>query len=77
VRKLLETDLAEASIDILKKHNIAGVFNDIAKRVVWRCNQLCGNEMEICAVLLSLKGEIVGMYPGNIFEKEQWEKFIS
>ncbi|MDI6605716.1 MAG: cobalt-precorrin-5B (C(1))-methyltransferase CbiD [Candidatus Omnitrophota bacterium] len=77
VRELLESDLAEASIDILKSHNISGVFDGIAKRVVQRCNQLCGNEIEIRAVLLSLKGEVVGMHPANTFEKEQWGKFIS
>ncbi len=67
VRKILNLELAEAAIDLLKKNSITGVFDDIAGRVTERCLQYCRNKLEVAAVILSLKGEVIGKYPKDIF----------
>lgn len=77
VRKILNLKLAEAAIDLLKENSLMGVFDDIAGRVTERCLQYCQDKLGVAAVILSLKGEIVGKYPKDIFERGTWEKFIS
>ena len=77
IAELLGLKLAEASIDLLRKNNLMKVFDDIAERVAQRCAQYCGDKLAVAVAILSLKGEIIGRYPKDIFEGEIWEKFIS
>lgn len=77
VREILNLSLAEASIDLLNKYNLMRVFDDIAQKVTQRCQQHCGDKLEVTSAVLSLKGDIIGRYPENIFEVNIWERFIS
>ena len=77
VKEILDVTLAEATIDLLKKNNLLCAFDTIAEKATQRCRQLCQGKIEIVSVLLSLKGEVVGAYPENIFKDKEWEKFIS
>ena len=76
VKEILNVTLAEATIDLLKENNLLCTFDTIAKKVTQRCRQLCREKIEIASVLLSLKGEVVGAYPKNIFKDKAWKKFI-
>ncbi len=77
VKELLGLRLAEAAIDVLKNKGLMAVFDDIAGRAAERAIELCKGSMEVAVAILSLKGEIIGRYPEDIFEGETWEKFIS
>ena len=77
IKAILNVTLAEATIDLLKENNLLCTFDTIAKKVTQRCRQLCREKIEIVSVLLSLKGEVVGTHPKDIFKDKAWEKFIS
>ena len=58
---LLETT-AEATIDLLRKHHMMNVFEDIAREVALRVEQRVGQKFRIRCILLSLEGEILGSH---------------
>ncbi|OGW78055.1 MAG: hypothetical protein A3I73_05055 [Omnitrophica bacterium RIFCSPLOWO2_02_FULL_45_16] len=57
---------AEATIDILKKHNLAQVFDMIAKKTVDAINEFVRNQISVSCILLSLRGEELSAYPGKV-----------
>ncbi|MCK4422981.1 MAG: cobalamin biosynthesis protein CbiD, partial [Candidatus Omnitrophica bacterium] len=77
VKQILDLKLAEAAIDLLGKNGLMPVFDDIAYKVVERSQQFCEKRLELTAIILSLKGEVIGKYPQDILEARTWEKFIS
>lgn len=54
---------AEATIDILKKHNLTRVFDMIAKKTVDAINEFVRNQLSVSCILLSLRGEELSVYP--------------
>lgn len=54
---------AEATVDILKKHNLTRAFERIAKRTVDVVKKLVNNQLSVRCILLSLCGEELSVYP--------------
>lgn len=77
VKELLGLKLAEAAIDVLKNKGFMAAFDDIAGRAAERVIELCKGSMDVTVVLLSLKGEVIGKFPEDIFEEKTWQKFLS
>jgi cobalt-precorrin-5B (C1)-methyltransferase len=63
IKELLNLSIAEASIEILKRHNLLITFNQIAKKVVKRALDLTKKKLKISCMILSLNGEVIGRYP--------------
>ena len=77
VRELLGLKLAEAAIDVLRNKGFMAAFDDIAGRAAERAIELCKGGIDAAVVLLSLKGEVVGKFPEDIFKEKIWQEFIS
>ncbi|MCQ9207495.1 MAG: cobalt-precorrin-5B (C(1))-methyltransferase CbiD [Omnitrophica bacterium] len=63
IEELLKQATSEATIDILRKNRLMGVFGKIAQKVVITINEFLDTELMVRCILLSLKGEILGAYP--------------
>lgn len=63
IEELLKQTTAEATIDILRKNRLIGVFGEIAQKVVNTINEFLSNRLTVSCILLSLKGEILGAHP--------------
>lgn len=59
IEELLSQSSAEATIEILRKNKLIGVFREIGKKIIISINELLGNSIDIKCILLSLKGEIL------------------
>lgn len=57
---------AEASIAILRKHNLTQTFDMIAKKAVDAIGRLVNNQLSVNCILLSLSGEVLSAYPEMI-----------
>ncbi|MBI5416409.1 precorrin-6y C5,15-methyltransferase (decarboxylating) subunit CbiE [Candidatus Poribacteria bacterium] len=57
---LIQTN-AEATIDILKEAGLISVFDRVAEDVVAKTTKLTKNKIFISCIILSLKGEIIGI----------------
>lgn len=62
IEQLLSLSTAEASIEILKRHNLLKTFDEIAKRVVQKSEELTEHRLRISCIILSLSNEIIGKY---------------
>jgi cobalt-precorrin-5B (C1)-methyltransferase len=63
IKELLSLPTAEASIEILKRHNLLIAFNHLAKKVVERAVDFTKKQLKISCLILSLNGEVIGKYP--------------
>ena len=63
IEKLLSQTTAEATIDILRKNRLMGVFGKITQKVVITINDFLDNELTVSCILLSLGGKILAAYP--------------
>ncbi len=75
VKQILNLELAEAAVPILKEHKLLETFKLIVARVVMRCVELTEKRLAIGVVILSLNGEILACEPERLIEREEWEKF--
>ena len=64
IEAILRETAAEATIDLLRKHGMMNVFNDIAGEVALRVKHRVGQKFKIRCILLSLKGEVLGKHDG-------------
>jgi cobalt-precorrin-5B (C1)-methyltransferase len=62
VEATLRETTAEATIDLLRKHGMMNVFEDIAREVATRVKHRVGEKFRIRCILLSLKGEVLGSH---------------
>ncbi len=58
---------AEATIDILTKHDLTLVFDMIAKKTVDMINGFVNNQLSVDCILLSLQGEVLSAYPKKVY----------
>lgn len=70
IEELLSQTTAEATIDILRKNRLMGVFGKIVQKVVITINEFLDNELMVSCIVLSLKGEILAAYPKRKYEHE-------
>jgi cobalt-precorrin-5B (C1)-methyltransferase len=63
IKQLLNLNTAEASVEILKKHNLLKTFDEIAKKVVQRADEFVQHKIKIRCIILSMNKEIIGRYP--------------
>jgi cobalt-precorrin-5B (C1)-methyltransferase len=63
IKQLLNLTTAEASIDILRKHDLLITFDEIAKKVVQRVREFVQDKIKINCIILSLNKEVIGRYP--------------
>lgn len=63
IEAISDQGTAEATIDILKKHNLTQVFDIIAKKTVDALNEFVKNQLSVSCILLSLRGEELSAYP--------------
>ncbi len=75
INQILELELSEAAIEILRENNLMSAFDKIAQRVVRRADEYCKGRLRLAVILLSLKGEILGTEPKDLIKEEVWEKF--
>lgn len=59
VEELLSQSTAEATIEILRKNKLMGVFREVGKKIIISINELLAGSVDIKCILLSLKGEIL------------------
>lgn len=59
IEELLSQSSAEATIEILRKNKLMGVFREIGKKIIISINEFLGSSIDIKCILLSLKGEIL------------------
>ncbi len=62
IEAILQEKTAEATIRILKENGLTKVFDDIARKVVWRARNLVREKLRIRCILLSLEGEVLGSH---------------
>jgi cobalt-precorrin-5B (C1)-methyltransferase len=77
IQEILDLELAEACIDIIRREDLMGTFDIMAQRIHKRCTARTEQTMEIGVIALSLKGDILGAFPDNLGEEDIWQRFIS
>lgn len=77
IREILALELAEASIDIIRREDLMVTFDLMAQRIHKRCLARTDHTMEIGVIALSLKGDILGAFPDGLGEEDIWQRFIS
>lgn len=70
IEDILRQISAEATIDILTKHNLTQTFDMIAKRTVDAINEFVNNQLSVSCILLSLHGGILSAYPKREYRHE-------
>lgn len=63
IKDILSQNLAEATVEILRKNGLLSCFDEIARKIVLRASEFVDNKLKISCILLSLKGEILGSAP--------------
>ncbi len=63
IEKVSRQASAEATVDILKKHNLTQTFDMLAKRTVDVINEFVNNQLSVDCIFLSLQGEVLSVYP--------------
>jgi cobalt-precorrin-5B (C1)-methyltransferase len=74
IESVLNANTAEHAMEVLRESGDLAVFDSIAKEAARKARQHVNNRMEIGAVLLSLKGEIVGEYNTEVC---RWGRYMS
>jgi cobalt-precorrin-5B (C1)-methyltransferase len=81
VRELLALETAEAAVEVLEGHGLAGSFNRVATRARERCLLYAddllhvGGErtgQELAVALLDLSGRVLAVQPEAALEAEKW-----
>jgi cobalt-precorrin-5B (C1)-methyltransferase len=54
---------AEATVEILRKKGLMGLFDRIAQQVVFEANELTRGKLKLTCIILSLGGEVLGRHP--------------
>lgn len=60
VASILAQNSAEAASEVLRQASLSSVFDEIARRVVWRASLLVGPSLRLGCYILNLKGEVLG-----------------
>lgn len=75
VNKILDLDLAEASIDLLRKEDLLLTFDRIALKARERAVNRCAAIRSIDIIILDLNGNIIGSTIKDHGDKDIWAKF--
>ncbi|MFC1855523.1 cobalt-precorrin-5B (C(1))-methyltransferase CbiD [Thermodesulfobacteriota bacterium] len=62
IDEIKEQVMAEAVIDIIRRHRLMNIFDEIAKDAVSEMNKLTKNQLKIDCTILSLDAEAIGSY---------------
>ncbi|MFQ5827178.1 MAG: cobalt-precorrin-5B (C(1))-methyltransferase CbiD, partial [Dehalococcoidia bacterium] len=60
VEEIMAQDSAEATVAILRRHQLTPIFDQIAERAAERASQLVAGGLGVECILLDLKGEVLG-----------------
>ncbi|MBM2830960.1 MAG: cbiD [Dehalococcoidia bacterium] len=63
VKEIMAQDTAEATVAILRQHDLMAVFDRITEAVARRASRLANGVLAVECVILDLKGEVLGRCP--------------